>query len=70
MLKDYFGNELNIGDEVAFMRVNYRSLMKGTIISMAEKTVLLSHEEIRIRKTRRTKKTKTRQYADQVIKKV
>lgn len=38
-MKDYLGNELEVGDQVVFVRLNYRDLMKGTIIKLTPKMV-------------------------------
>lgn len=35
-MKDFLGQELNTGDEVAFMAIGYRHLVKGTIISIGK----------------------------------
>ena len=42
--KDYLGNILNIGDTVVFMQIGYRGLMKGEIITMADKKAKIKHE--------------------------
>lgn len=44
MAKDFLGNELNVGDEVAFMQGNYRNLMKGVIFSMGTVKITISYE--------------------------
>lgn len=61
MAKDFFGNEIKIGDEVAFMRTKYRYLLKGKVIKITEYTVLIEH------KPTNTLKTETRQEHSQVI---
>ena len=42
--KDYLGNELLVGDEVVFMQLNYRGLMKGVISKISPKKVTISHK--------------------------
>jgi predicted metal-dependent hydrolase len=64
--KDFFGNKLSIGDTVAFMEIKYRSLMIGKIVSITEKTVLIEHEGLRDKNV----KSQTRQFYNQVIKKL
>jgi hypothetical protein len=41
--KDLFGQELAVGDTVAFMRPNYRSLCLATILKITPKTVLVEY---------------------------
>lgn len=59
--RDYFGNIITVGAEVAFMQTGYRSLMKGTIKKITDKTVLIAHPATN------TCKTETKQAHDQVI---
>ena len=59
---DFLGNEVNIGDEVVFMQLQYRSLMKGKIIKMTNKKVYISHEQ-----TNTCSKESIQRY-DQIIK--
>jgi peroxiredoxin len=59
--KDFFGNEIKVGDTVAFMQTGYRSLRSGTVKSITEKTVLISHKETNVCST------ETRQFHSQVI---
>ena len=61
MAKDFFGNEINIGNEVAFMQTKYRNLLKGKVVKITEHTVLIEH------KPTNTLKTETRQEHSQVI---
>ena len=42
-MKDFFGQELTIGDWVAFTRPNYRDLVVGRIISFTPKKVHVSY---------------------------
>jgi len=43
-MKDYFGNELKIGDVVAFEKPRYRMLVTGTIISFSARQVRVEYE--------------------------
>lgn len=70
-MKDFFGTELNIGDEVAFMEPEYRNMTLGKIVSFAPKTMLIEWvKEWRhaVDGTKPLIKT-FRAYPDQVIKK-
>ena len=40
---DIFGNELAVGDRVAFMEPQYRNLRIGTIVRMTPKKVRVSY---------------------------
>ena len=40
-MKDYLGNVVEVGDEVVFMMLNYRSLRKGTIKRITEKMCVI-----------------------------
>ena len=42
-MKDYFGNELAIGDEVAFYAPNYRMFTTGTIIKFTPQQVRVEY---------------------------
>jgi hypothetical protein len=42
-MKDYFGNELNIGDQVAFYAPDYRMFTTGTIIKFTPQQVRVSY---------------------------
>ena len=42
-MKDYFGNELSIGDRVAFYASNYRSFTTGTIVKFTPKQVKVEY---------------------------
>lgn len=57
---DFLGKELNIGDNVVFVQINYRNLLKGTIKTMAPKSVLISHGY--------ENNSETRQRYEQIIK--
>jgi hypothetical protein len=41
--KDLFGQELAVGDTVAFMRPSYRSLCLATILKITPKTILVEY---------------------------
>lgn len=63
MAKDFFGNEINVDDTVAFMLRGYRSLTTGTVKSITEQTVLIEHQHHNINDYMTT----TRQQHNQVI---
>lgn len=44
-MKDFIGNDLQIGDEVVFVQLSYRNLLRGKIKNITEKTILISHEK-------------------------
>ena len=60
--KDYFGNELLIGDEVVFMQLHYRGFIRGVISKVSPKKVTISHDETN------TCSVRSIQFHDQVIK--
>ena len=61
-MKDFLGNDIKVGDEVVFVRIGYRDLSRGTIKSITDKTVLITHGPSNI------SKTETRQFHSQVVK--
>lgn len=42
-MKDVFGNELSVGDTVAFYAPGYRSMIKGTVIAFTPKQVRVEY---------------------------
>lgn len=42
-MKDFFGNELELGDVVAFYAPGYRSFTEGTIIAFTPKQVRVEY---------------------------
>jgi len=44
-MKDYLGNKIQVGDEVVFVKLGYRTLMRGVIdrASPSGKTIWISH---------------------------
>lgn len=60
---DYFGNEIKLGDEVAFIQTGYSNFSSGIIIKITDYIVLINHDRNGVGKT------KTKQYHNQVIKK-
>lgn len=46
--KDFFGNDIKIGDTVAFMQTGYRQLKTGIVISISEKMLLIEHERFNV----------------------
>jgi hypothetical protein len=63
MAKDFFDNELAVGDTVAFMQTGYRNLIAGTITKITDKMLVISHERQNVGGT------ETKQAHGQVIKK-
>lgn len=59
--KDVFGVSLKIGDEVIFMRVNYRSFDKGKIKSLSKQSALIEHDKNNLGST------ESRQRYDQIF---
>jgi len=62
MAQDFLGNELNVGDDVVFMRLNYRSFAKGTIRSLTPKMAHITHEYLS------GSGTESKQFHDQIVK--
>lgn len=60
---DYFGNEIKLGDEVAFIQTGYSNFSSGIIIKITDYIVLINHDRNGVGKT------ETKQYHNQVIKK-
>ena len=42
-MKDFFGVEVDIGDDVVTTAKNYRSLVRGKIISISPKSVVVEY---------------------------
>ncbi len=61
-MKDFFGNELAVGDTVAYMVVGYRSLRTGKIKSIGAAKITITHPEF-------MSLDDTYQFPEQVIKK-
>lgn len=62
MATDFLGNELEVGDEVVFVQLGYRNLLKGTIAKITPKMVFITHEETNVCST------ETKQAHSQVVK--
>jgi hypothetical protein len=60
MAKDFLGNELNVGDEVAYFSPNYRTFTRGKITKISPKTLYIG--------TDINRKGTFRQFHEQVIK--
>lgn len=61
MALDFFGNNIKIGDTVAFMQIGYRSLKTGIVSKLTEKMVFITHERFNVGGT------ETKQEHNQVI---
>ena len=67
-MKDVFGNELAVGDEVAFMEPGYTyALKKGTIIKFTPKKLVIEWDDGR---GYSTSITQTYKFPKQVVKKI
>jgi hypothetical protein len=53
-VKDFLGQELKVGDEVVFMELGYRNLLRGKIVKINVKTLLIEHGESWRRETKQT----------------
>ena len=42
-MKDFLGQKLEIGDDVVFMQINYRTLKKGKILKFTPKKVEIEY---------------------------
>jgi len=62
MAKDFLGNDINVGDEVVFVELGYRNLLRGQIIRISHKTCIISH------KMTNTGRTESKQLHNQVVK--
>jgi len=62
MAKDYLGRELFVGDEVVFMQIRYRGLMKGVIKSLSKLKATITHERTNVGSV------ESIQFQDQIIK--
>lgn len=60
-MKDFLGRDLAVGDEVVFIQLGYRNLLRGRIIKITAKTVLIEHAPAAY-------STQTKQFHDQVVK--
>lgn len=47
-MKDFLGRDLKVGDEVVFVQLDYRNLLKGKIKSMTAKTILIGHAKTNV----------------------
>lgn len=43
-MKDFYGTEVKIGDEVICTLKNYRSLVRAEVIKITDKTVLVEYQ--------------------------
>ena len=59
---DVFGSLLEVGDDVVFMQIGYRTFLKGKIKSLTEKSALIQHEKTN------TGSTESRQKFNQIFK--
>ena len=61
MAQDFFGNEITLGCDVAFMQTKYRNFVMGKVVKITDKTIEISHDPTN------TFKKNTKQSHNQVI---
>ena len=61
-MRDFLGNEFEVGDQVVFMQLSYRNLVKGKVIKETSQMCTIQHEKLNVGGTT------TRQFHNQVIK--
>ncbi len=59
---DFLGSQIDIGDNVVFMQVDYRKLLRGIVWKMAERTCIIRHKKTN------TGSKETKQFYNQIIK--
>lgn len=59
--KDFLGNVIHLGDTVVFIQLKYRNLLKGTVVKITPKTVLIVHDKTNVCST------ETKQFHNQVV---
>ena len=42
-MKDFVGNQLSVGDKVAFLGTGYRHMLLGTVIGFTAKMIRIEH---------------------------
>ena len=62
MAKDFLGEEINVGDEVVFVQMQYRNFYQGKIVKITDKMLFIDHEKDNLGKSQ------TKQKHNQVIK--
>ncbi len=60
-MKDFLGNELNVGDKVVCIELNYKNLVKGEIVKITPKAM-------KVLWRRGSREETTLRFSDQVIK--
>jgi len=60
-VKDFLGNLIGVGDEVVFVQLGYRNLVRGTITKITPKTLTISHDKTNVGGKQ------TKQFHDQVV---
>ena len=55
-MKDFLGNNLEVGDEVVCIQKDYKNLIEGQITKITDKTILVEYVfQRRIREVKRTR---------------
>lgn len=60
-MKDFLGNELNVGDEVVCIELNYKNLKRATVVRITPKTIFVTYNKWGLA-------TEVKRYSDQVVK--
>jgi len=69
-MKDFFGNELSVGDTVAFTPPHYKNFCLGTIVKITAKQIAIEYINTWNFGKDRTKTDIKYEYSDRVVKKV
>ena len=62
MPKDFLKNDIFVGDEVVFMELNYRNLLKGTVVRITPQMVVIEYYDSGF-----SKMNKVKQVFNQVV---
>lgn len=60
-MRDFLGNELNVGDKVVCIELDYKNLKKATITKITPKTIFVEYSKW-------GKMQEVKRYSDQVVK--
>lgn len=60
-MKDFLGNQLNVGDKVVCIELNYKNLVRGEVTK-------ITPQAMRVKWHRGTREEITLRYSDQVVK--
>ena len=65
-MKDFLGNELQVGDKVVCLEKDYKNLIKATVVKLTEKTIFVEFTR-RAFSDRMVTET-VKRFSDQVVK--